>query len=308
MVSAAAIAAMEAGRLGLDDPVTRFLPGFRPRLPDGTAPDIRIRHLLTHTAGLTYDLAAAGPAAARGSGGLDGARLSMAENMRRIAGLPLLFAPGSGWSYSLALDVIGAVLEAAEGRGLPEIVRTRVTDPLGMADTGFTVRAPDRLSVPYADGRPPHPMADTEGVATPDGGAITFAPGRAFDPAVFPSGGAGMVGSAEDFLLFLETLRKGGAPLVSPGGLALLAENAIGALSAGVPGRGFSHGWSILTDPQAHGAPASPGSWAWGGVYGHQWLVDPVQRLTVVSFTNTAVEGCMGAFPDDIFRAVYNVT
>ena len=114
-----------------------------------------------------------------------------------------------------------------------------------------------------------------------------------------------MVGTATDFLRFLETMRKGGAPILSPAGYEKLATNALGPLPMDRPGVGFSLGWSLVLDPALAETPASAGSWRWGGVYGHDWLVDPARRLTIVSFSNTAVEGCIGDYPKAIARAVY---
>jgi len=302
MVSVAALAMVEAGRMRLDDPVTRYLPDFRPRLADGSAPPITISQLMTHTSGLTYDLDIGNGRPA--SGGTGPSDFDLAENIARIAALPLAFLPGTGWRYSAGIDVLGGVMEAADGRSLPEIVKARVTDPLGMVDTAFWPADLDRLAVAYADGTPPTRMGDTERVKDGDG-FILFWPGRAFDRTAFPSGGAGMIGSAEDFLLFLETMRKGGAPLLSPASLPRLTEAHTVDLDPAPSGRGYSHGWSIYRDPSVQNVPCKPGTWAWGGIYGHQWYVDPASGLSIVIFTNTAVEGCNGAFPNDVFRALY---
>lgn len=195
-------------------------------------------------------------------------------------------------------------MEAADGRSLPEIVRARVTDPLGMADTAFRPVDPDRLAVAYADGAPPTRMGDIERVKDGEG-FIEFWTGRAFDPTAFPSGGAGMIGTAEDFLVFLEAMRQGGAPLLSPASMPLLTEAHTVDLDPAPSGQGYSHGWSIYRDPTVQKLPCKPGTWGWGGIYGHQWYVDPASRLTLVIFTNTAIEGCVGAFPKDVFQAAY---
>ncbi|MCM5555681.1 beta-lactamase family protein [Pleomorphomonas sp. NRKKF1] len=302
MVSVAALAMVEAGKLRLDDPVTRYLPDFRPRLPDGEAPTITISHLMTHTSGLTYDIDSGN--GKRPCGGTGPSDFDLAENIARISTLPLAFRPGTGWQYSLGIDVLGGAMEVADGRSLPEIVKARVTGPLGMDDTGFWSTDPDRLAAPYADGAPPTRMGEVERVKDGDG-FIEFWTGRAFDKTAFPSGGAGMIGSAEDFLTFLEAMRKGGAPVLSPASMPLLAEAHTVDIDPAPSGQGYSHGWSIYRDPSVQNQPCKPGTWAWGGIYGHQWYVDPATGLTIVSFTNTAIEGCNGAFPKDIFRAVY---
>lgn len=301
MVAAAALALVEAGQLGLDDRVTRYLPNFRPRLADGSEPVITVRHLLSHTAGLRYDYDAAADIA----DGLDRLGRGMAENLEKIAAQPLAFAPGSAWRYSVAIDVLGGLMEKAVGKSLPEIVAERITGPLGMADTEFVATKPQRLATAYADGVP-HPvrMGEIQRVCH-NGWWLTFAPQRAFDATAFPSGGAGMVGTAGDFLSFLEAVRGGGAPILSPESQRLLSEDAIADLDIDDPGCGFSLGWSILRDPAAAGMPGSPGCWQWGGVYGHSWFVDPARGLSVVIFTNTAVAGVGGAYPDALRAAVY---
>ena len=301
MVAAAALALVEAGQLGLDDRVTRYLPNFRPRLADGSEPVITVRHLLSHTAGLRYDYDAAADIA----DGLDRLGRGMAENLGKIAAQPLAFAPGSAWRYSVAIDVLGGLMEKAAGKSLPEIVAERITGPLGMTDTEFVATKPQRLATAYADGVP-HPvrMGEIQRVCH-NGWWLTFAPQRAFDATAFPSGGAGMVGTAGDFLSFLEAVRGGGAPILSPESQRLLSEDAIADLDIDDPGCGFSLGWSILRDPAAAGMPGSPGCWQWGGVYGHSWFVDPARGLSVVIFTNTAVAGVGGAYPDALRAAVY---
>lgn len=303
LVAAAALSLAEAGVISLDDPVTRFLPDFRPKLADGSEPVITIRHLLTHTSGLIYGY----PKEAGISEGLDQPGRGMAENLAKIAAQPLAFAPGTSWYYSVGIDVLGGALEKATGMSLPDIVANRVTKPLGLADTGFLPTDRSRLAAAYADGSPrPVVMAEFQpvtGLAIE--GTVNFAPNRNFDPGSFPSGGAGMFGTAGDFLSFLETLRKGGAPILSAQSLALLSQNAIGNFETGVPGRGFSLGWSITHDPAASASPFSPGTWQWGGVYGHSWFVDPVRKLSVVSFSNTAFAGVNGPYPDAIKAAVY---
>ncbi|MBP0582158.1 beta-lactamase family protein [Labrys sp. LIt4] len=301
MVAAAALALVEAGQLRLDDPVTRHLPAFRPRLADGSEPVITVRHLLSHTAGLRYDY----DAAADISSGLDHPGRGMAENLDKIAAQPLAFAPGSAWRYSVAIDVLGGLMEKAAGKSLPEIVAERITGPLGMADTEFVATKPHRLATPYADGEPrPVRMGEIQRVCH-NGWWLTFVPQRAFDTTAFPSGGAGMVGTAGDFLAFLEAVRSGGAPILSPESQRLLSEDAIPDLDIEDPGCGFSLGWSILRDPAAAGMRGSPGCWHWGGVYGHSWFVDPARRLSVVMFTNTAVAGVGGAYPDGLRAAIY---
>jgi CubicO group peptidase (beta-lactamase class C family) len=136
-------------------------------------------------------------------------------------------------------------------------------------------------------------------------GALSFAPDRLFNPRSYPSGGGGLVGTAGDFLSFLETMRNGGAPILTAKGMALMTNNAIGEMSIFLPGWKFGLGWALLDDPSQTTTPQSRGSWTWSGVYGNLWFVDPAKGLSVVILTNTSVAGMVGAFPDGVRDAVY---
>jgi CubicO group peptidase (beta-lactamase class C family) len=311
IVSTAAMVLIERGQLALDDPVTRWLPAFRPALPNGERPPITVRQLLTHTSGLNYGFWQASGSDYHRAGisdGLDEPGRSMEDNLARLASVPLMFRPGEGWQYSLSLDVLGAMIERVTGRTLPEAVKQLVTDPLGMKDTDFAVRDAEHLAAAYADGpEQPVRMGDPHIVPFADGAGIVFAPSRVFDPGSYPSGGTGMVGTAPEFLRFLETLRCGGGPLVKPYTAAAMMRNQVGDLpvNARGPGWGFGFGASVLKDPEQAGSPQSAGTWGWGGVYGHSWFIDPASRLTVIGLTNTAIEGMAGRFPTDLRNAVY---
>ena len=116
-----------------------------------------------------------------------------------------------------------------------------------------------------------------------------------------------MVGSAPDFLLFLERLRQGGGPILKATTAALMTQDQ---LSPDLPGHragwGFGYGWAVLRDPSAANTPQSPGTLQWGGAYGHSWFVDPKEELTVVLFSNTAFEGMSGKLVSEVRDAVYN--
>lgn len=308
-VTAAAMRLAERGAIALDQPVTRWLPGFRPALPDGARPDITLHQLLTHTSGLSYRFWEPEGSAYHSAGvsdGLDQPGLPLADNLDRLALAPLLFAPGTAWRYSLGIDVIGAVLEAAAGKTLPEIVRDEISSPLGLADTGFAVLDPARLAAPYAAGwEEPVRMTDTTTVPM-DGAAVRFSPDRIFDAASYPSGGAGMAGTADDLLIFLEAIRGGGAPILEPRTVARMRHDQVGsqAQTRG-PGWGFGYGWAVLDDTAAAATPQAKGTLQWGGAYGHHWFVDPVNSLVAVALTNTAFEGMNGRFVADVRRAIY---
>jgi len=241
------------------------------------------------------------------SNGFDTPGVSMQDNLARITGWPLSFPPGAAWNYSVSTDVLGAAIAAAAGESLPQLVRRTVTGPLGMKDTDFSVVDPARLAVAYADAAPePVRMGERHEIAFAVS-PLKYGPARNLDPTSFPSSGAGMAGTADDYLVFLETLRKGGGSVLKPETAALIHTNAIGDTPVTLlgPGFGFGLGAGVLLDPAAAGSPQSAGTWSWGGVYGASWFVDPVKAITVVILSNTAIEGMAGAFTTNIRDAVY---
>lgn len=308
MVTAAVLSLVEDGVIGLDDPVTRYLPDFQPQW-QGQVPTITLRQLLTHTAGLSYGFMQPddGPYLKLGvSDGMDQPGLGFPEELKRITQAGLFFPPGAAWLYSVGLDVLGAAVEEATGRSLGDVVAERVTRKLGLADTGFAVSDRSRLATAYADGPPPKPMGATHTVPFAELSGIKFAPDRLFDPASFPSGGAGMVCSAPDFQVFLEAMLHGGGGVVSAETAQDMRTNQTGghAIITSGPGWGFGFGGAVMLDPAAAGSPLPAGAWMWGGVYGHSWFVDPASQTTFVLMTNTSTEGMSGRLSQELMAAV----
>lgn len=312
IVSTAAMALVAQGKLELDGDIRRWLPDFQPQLTAGELATITVRQLLSHTAGLGYRFVEAdenGPYARAGiSDGMDQSAITLSENVRRLAAESLYYAPGTSWAYSLAIDVLGAVIEKICDQPLDEAVRCLVTGPLHMNDTDFFTFDINRLATPYVSDSPaPHPLQEGELVAVfPDTVGIQFSPARALNRQAFPFGGAGMVGSAGDLLRLLETLRQGGSPLL-PASLVdeMGRDQTEGMTLPDSPGLGFGLGFSVLRDPLAAASPESVGTWRWGGAYGHSWFVDRKQGISVVALTNTLYEGMSGQFVNDLRDAVY---
>ena len=309
IVTAAALRLVENGSIGLGDSVRRWLPELTPRLADGSVPDITIHHLLTHTAGLTYVFMEPpdGPYHRLGiSSGFDRTDADLDEFVRRISAPPLSYEPGAGWGYSNAIDVLGAVIEKVTRQPLPQAVAELVLNPLDMKDTGFAVVDPRRLVVHYADGKPePRRIAADDQVNFFDK-LVDFSPVRLLEQKAFPSGGAGMAGTANDVLKFLETLRAGG--LLQPQTRsAMFKVQAPTRGQAEGPGWDFGFGGAVLVDPKATGTPQAAGTLQWNGAYGHKWFIDPANELTVVALTNTTFEGMVGQFTGDVRNAVYGV-
>ena len=313
IVAATILAMVDAGDMALEDLATDYLAYFMPKLPDGTVPPITIAQLLTHTAGLGGELPLT-EAEKSDPKYIDVAHnrwhLSLDENMARLVQAPLLFAPGTGWSYSQSIDVLGAIAAGLVGGTLGDAVAKYVTGPLGMVDTAFRVTDPARLAVPYADGpNGPERMNDPHSLPNQFGGITTFAPNRILDPKAYHSGGGGMAGTARDFMILLETLRTGGGDILRPETVAAGLSNQIPQLPySQAPGWHFGFFGAVLTDAGLAKTPQSVGTSRWGGIYGHNWFLDPVSGLTVVSMSNTGLEGCDGAYRFEIRDAVYGVT
>ncbi|MEU8588737.1 serine hydrolase domain-containing protein [Streptomyces sp. NPDC048664] len=317
VTSVAALILMEEGRFGLDTPVADFLPDFAdPQVyVEGTGPGLRtrpagrqllVRHLLTHTAGLTYGFYHAHPVDARyrqagiASSVLPGSTL--AETCAAYARLPLQFEPGTRWNYSVATNVLGRLLEVATGRGLDAVLAERVFAPLGMRDAGLWVRedqAP-RLAELYGE--------------SGDGG-ITPVPGPPLRGRPrFLSGSGGMVAGAHDYHRFMEFLRRrgelDGTRLLSEAAVTAMTSNqlpggadlrACGAPAHQVPGKaglGFGFGVSVVTDPEVHPSPSARGSYGWSGVASTTFWVDPGSDLTVQFLTQLRPTGAHTVYPE----------
>jgi CubicO group peptidase (beta-lactamase class C family) len=308
IVAATILAMSDAGLLGLDDNVTDHLPDFRPQWEDKPA-KITVRHLLSHSSGLSYDPLLL--AAAEASPGMAGPIIPLDENVRRIGRMQLKFAPGTGWEYGVSIDVLGGLAAAINRSTLDEALQRYVTGPLGMKDTRFGVTDLSRLSACYGDGTPePQRMGDGFFLKNKDDdGGTTFVPSRIFNPQGPQSGGGGLAGTALDFAKFMAMLQSGGGSILKRETVAEAMHNQIGTLPRREKdvGKRFGLFGAVLDDPVAAKNPGSRGTLDWGGVYGHNWIIDPAIGLTITSFSNTAVEGCNGPYREEIRDAVYGV-
>jgi CubicO group peptidase (beta-lactamase class C family) len=308
ITSVAAMMLYEEGLFELKDPVHRWLPAFKdarvyrsglgPKLETEPAREpIRVWHLLTHSAGLTYGFHYAHPVDAmyRAAGFEWGSPrgLDLEGCCEVWAGLPLLFEPGAEFNYSVATDVLGRLVEVWSGQSLDEFFRTRIFEPLGMTDTAFWAdadSAASRLAACYG--------------ANPDG---PQAPARPIDgqaalqrPAMW-SGGGGLVGTAGDYLRFALMLRGGGAldgpRLLSPRTVAYMTTNHLPGgqdlehfgrplfAETTFDGVGFGLGFSVVVDPAAGKVLCGRGEYGWGGAYSTTFWVAPEEDLTALFFT-----------------------
>ncbi len=299
VASVAAMMLWERGAFQLTDPIARWLPEFadlrvwtggsdlKPVTVPATEP-VRVWHLLTHTAGLTYGFHHAHPVDAlyRAAGfewtlppGID-----LAGACEIFAAQPLLFQPGAEWNYSVATDVLGRLIEVIAGEPFDDVLRRWIFEPLGMTDTAFGGGDPARTAALY-----------TVGLQRADELAASV------DRPVFPSGGGGLTSTLADYHRFTEFLRRFGeldgvrllgdrtvrlmATNHLPGGVDLTAYGRPLFPEAPLDGVGFGLGFSVVLDPVATHTHGSRGEFAWGGAASTAFWVDPVEDVTAVLMT-----------------------
>lgn len=307
ITTVAAMMLYEEGAFELKDPVSRFLPAFGDlrvyrsgsALKPVTEPmnePMRLWHLLTHTAGLTYGFHHAHPVDAlyRAAGfewgppqGMD-----LAACCNAWARLPLLFQPGSEWNYSVASDVLGRVIEVISGHSLEQFFQARIFQPLGMRDTGFWVAEPDRHRVAALYS----PQANTLRAIRND----TLGRVEQQRPAAC-LGGDGLISTIADYHRFTQMLLRGG----ELDGVRLLSNRTLRYMIRNhLPGRvdlehfgrplfaettfdgiGFGLGFAVTLDPVANKVLASAGEYGWGGAASTVFWVDPAEQITVLLLT-----------------------
>lgn len=297
ITSAAILMLFEEGKIGLNDPVGRFIPSFSKTTvaaADASAAStvpakraITIHDLLTHTAGISYgrenhisalyEAKGLGPAAGNGWYTAD-KKEPICDTMQTLGTLPFVAQPGEKYVYGYNTDILGCVVEKASGMPLDEFIRSRITGPLGMKDTGFFV-APterERFAAVYASG------SDGRYVRAPDGskgqGDYIEGPRKSF------AGGAGLTSTAHDYARFLEAIRNGGAlgevRILAPRTAQLMTTNQSGTLHS-TTGLGFGYGFHTVDRYGASGLAAT-GAFGWGGAYGTVYQVDPKSRMVIV--------------------------
>ncbi|MET3601696.1 serine hydrolase domain-containing protein [Martelella mangrovi] len=306
-VAATALAMIDHGRLSLAGRVSDYLDWFHPPGPDGRMADITIRQLLTHTAGLTYKLDTGDlPEHEAVTAGLENTEMTLEENFSKLNTMPLAYKPGTAWEYSIAIDILGAVVAQVHGGTVEEAIRAYILDLLGIRDTGFVVDDPARLAVPYVNDTPePRPMGEPERVPGPYDNVYCFSPARIFNRHAFQSGGGGMAGTAGDVIRLLEMIRKGGDGVLKPETVAAAIANQIGRLNVR-PGVKFGFLGAVTEDAALDNSPLPDGTVSWGGVYGNRWCYDSASGTVAVAMTNTAPEGCDGAYPFEIWQAIFD--
>ncbi len=327
ITSAAVLMLYEEGKFLLDDPVSRYIPSFANtqiidtfNLEDTTYTTkaakrgISIRDLLTHTAGIGYAVIGTKEANALYAKhnipvGLDTPYGSLADAMNALGKLPVFHEPGEKYMYGLNTDVLGYLVEVVSGQSLSDFLTDRLLKPLGMKDTYFYLPESkhSRLTTLYGEdenrkmvkvGDRPNPLS----------------PGNPSTLQNFPtlegkyySGGAGLSCTALDYAIFLQMLLNGGKyngqQILSPTTVRLMTTNQLSDLKD--TKNNFSLGFGITTAGQAARTPVSEGSFDWGGAFGSNYWVDPVEGIVGIYMVQKAPNSVGGEVIGKFKAAVY---
>jgi CubicO group peptidase (beta-lactamase class C family) len=293
IAAATAMALIDEGLVGLDDPVDELLPELADRKVlraldgpvDDTVPAVRpitTRHLLTFTMGfgMAFDMFGPTPLpVVEAAGALPLGTLGPPEPdvqpdpdawMAALGSLPLIAQPGERWLYNTSASVLGVLLARAAGQPIGEVMRTRLFEPLGLRDTAFWTAQTDRLPTAYRN--------------TPDGLVVWDKPdGQWSHPPEFGDAAAGLVSTVDDLLAFARMLLRGGSPVLSESAAKAMTSDQLTPEQKAHGGFGptFFQGqsWSFGQMVQDSGA------FGWDGGLGTSWHVDPAKDLTVIVLT-----------------------
>jgi methyl acetate hydrolase len=322
ITSVAAMMLVEEGRLSLDAPIGALLPALAaPQVLEGFGADgapklrparsaVTLRHLLTHSSGYSYERWSADLLRAHAALGLKRVPRDAAELARE----PLLFDPGTGWSYSISTDLVGMAVAAASGQKLDDFMAARIFAPLGMADSAFTLSESQRARMTGLHQR----EAD---------GGLRPIPQTVGNGLGFLAGGGGLCSTAPDYLRFLQMLLGGGAldgtRLLRAETVAEMGRNQIGELGVRpmvttdpassadadfFPGMAQKWGLGFLINTERAPSGRSPGGLAWAGLGNTYYWIDPTRGVAGVlmtqslPFADPRVVELLWAFEREVYR------
>jgi CubicO group peptidase (beta-lactamase class C family) len=290
VTSCAALLLFEEGRFQLDDPIEQFIPQLANRRvlrPDATSLDqtepavrpITIRHLMSHSSGLSYGLLDSGTLIfnAYNERKVVNPATTLAEMIDVLADLPLVFHPGTSWEYSVATDVLARLVEVISGQRFDAFIQSRILGPLGMVDTGFVVSDRDRLVAHYAG-------ADLVDRMKPGLTRADHAPypGAYLRPFPRQSGGSGLVSTLPDMVALIRSLFPGGPTLLRPDTIRLMMTNQLPegvwirfAAYGALQGKGHGLPGALILEPSGFEHQDARGELFWGGRAGTQWWISP---------------------------------
>ena len=302
ITSCAVLLLLEDGKLELDDPIERYMPQLANRRvlkagattladtePANTA--ITIRHLLSHSAGLSYGLFDPGTLifSAYNERKIFGPTLTLAEMVDALADLPLLFHPGTSFEYSIATDVLARLVEIVSGEPFNAFIKAHIFDRLGMVDTTFVVPPEQRhrLTAYYRGADLMDEMKS--GLTRVDHSPY---PGAYLRAVPKLSGGGGLVTSLSDMVELIRSLLPGGETLLKPETTAQMMTNQLPegvsirfATQGDILGKGFGLGGSVTHAPSSIEPQSATGEFQWGGLAGTHWWISPHHNLAAVVMT-----------------------
>lgn len=300
--SCALLKLYEEGRIGLDDPVERFLPQLAKRRvlrPGATTIDdtepargpITIRHLMSHSSGLSYGLLDPGTLIYQAYVGrrVLNPGATLAEMIDALEPLPLVFHPGGGWEYSVATDVLARVVEVISDQRFDAFIQSRILAPLGMNDTSFVVPEDKRarFTAYYAGADVLEPMKP--GLTRTDDAPYAQAYLR---PAAKLSGGGGLVSTLPDMIALVRSLLPGGTTLLKPATIALMMTNQLPEniwirfpRFGEIVGKGYGLAGAVTLAPSPAEPAGAVGEFQWGGLAGTHWWISPRQKLAGLLMT-----------------------
>jgi len=289
ITSVAVMMLYEEGHFQLTTPVSEFVPAFKDMkvyTEDGSAivdadREVTIKHLLTHTAGLIYDSNKDDHPIDQRYENADLYGGDLANMVNKLGGIPLLHQPGTAWKYGMAIDILGYLVGIVSGMPFETFLKTRIFEPLGMDDTGFSVRVENanRYSKVYEFGEDGELQAIEKVHAAT--GPLSF----------FHSGGGGLQSTAADYLRFCQmVLNDGeldGERLLGRKTAELIRMNHVPPdwLAPERTGTGFGLGFSVITDVADTSSLGSVGTCSWGGMASTTFWIDPVEDLIGIFMT-----------------------
>jgi methyl acetate hydrolase len=321
VTAACAMQLVEQGKLALDGPIADVLPvlaetqvlegfdaGGQPRLRPAKRP-ITLRHLMTHTAGFSYDMWNADIATYQKVRRIP----SVGSGQNKALSTPLTFDPGERWEYGISIDWIGKAVEAVSGQSLGAYMQANLLGPLGMTDTGFKLGASQAARRAAVHVRGPEGLAATPMVVEQN--------------PEFEMGGGGLYGTVGDYLQFARMILNGGVlddtRVLKAETVALMSQNAMGAIrctpmlsmTAGSSNdvtfvNGMEWGLSFMINPQPLPTGRSAGSLAWAGLANSYYWIDPAKGIAgvfmtqILPFADTQALPLFQAFETEVYRSL----
>jgi CubicO group peptidase (beta-lactamase class C family) len=297
----------EEGRFSLDDPIAKYLPEFKDlKVAVGGTPDkpqfeparpITIRHLLTHTAGFSYDWNAAPAVKPYYEKAALFTSPTMPEFARALAQIPLNHQPGDAFLYGASFDVLGYLIETLAGQPLERVLQQRLFDPLGMQDTFFVIPPEKRSRLAVVHRR------DATGVLRPEPADPVTA--RALGGRVFPNGSGGLISTADDYARFAQMLlNRGeldGVRLLAPKTVAFMTSDHLKQIKTPTtfmgPAGTYGLGVGVWAAGSGSDSPASAGRFGWTGYATTYCNIDPVEGTIALVFAQHVPYDEFGLFP-----------